>query len=312
MPATDAVGLLIGLSADHVLGDPGHLHPVAGFGAAADVLEQRLWADSRPRGAVYAGLAVLPVVGLGMVGQRSTTGSVRVLAVASATFTVVGARSLRRAAAQIDDALLDGDLDRARELLPWLCGRDPSGLDADDLARAVVESLAENTSDAVVAPLLWGAMFGIPGLLGYRAVNTLDAMVGHRSPRYARFGWAAARVDDLANLVPARVTALLVVAVSRVLRLDARGAWRTWRRDGAAHPSPNAGQCEAAFAGALGVALGGPVVYGGAAQVRPVLGAGRAVTAADIAAARRLAAAVAWSALVVAASAALARGRWLR
>src|SRR5581483_2550551 len=130
----------------------------------------------------------------------------------------------------------------ARTRLPALCGRDPDGLSAAELARATVESVAENTSDAAVAPLLWGAVFGLPGLLGYRAVNTLDAMVGHKTARYARFGWAAARLDDVANLVPARATALLTAALAPAAGGSGRDALRTMSRDGGAHSSPNAGR----------------------------------------------------------------------
>ena len=171
------------------------------------------------------------------------------------------------------------------------------------MARATIESVAENTSDAVVAPLLWGAVAGPAGLLGYRAVNTLDAMVGHRSPRYARFGWAAARLDDLANLVPARVTALLAATH------DPRPALRAWRRDAPHHPSPNAGAVEAAFAGALGVRLGGVNRYGDEVQDRGFLGDGRAPEPSDIGQATRLAERVSLMALALAALAATARRR---
>ncbi len=153
-------------------------------------------------------------------------------------------------------------------------------LDEAGLARATVESVAENTSDAAVAPLFWGAVAGLPGLLGYRAVNTLDAMVGHRSPRYARFGEASARLDDVANWIPARLTAALTVACAPLAGGSASGALRTWWRDGAAHPSPNSGRCEAALAGALGLRLGGRNVYGSAGRGpavpgrRPSAGAG--------------------------------------
>ena len=145
---------------------------------------------------------------------------------------------------------------------PSLCGRDPAQLDAAGLTRAAVESVAENTSDATVAPLLWATVGGVPAVLGYRAVNTLDSMVGHRSPRYARFGWAAARLDDAANYVAARVTAALVVLCAPIVGGSPSGAVRAWRRDAARHPSPNAGVVEAAFAGALGVRLGGPTRTG--------------------------------------------------
>jgi adenosylcobinamide-phosphate synthase len=221
-----------------------------------------------------------------------------------ATWAVLGGRSLRREADVIERHLIRDDLDSARARLPHLVGRDPSGLDGSDLARAVVESVAENTADAVVAPLFWGAIAGVPGLVGYRAVNTLDAMVGHRSPRYQRFGWAAARLDDLANLGPARLTSGLVALVSgRPVEVG-----RVTLRDAANHPSPNAGWCEAAFAGALGVRLGGQNRYQGRREVRPYLGDGRAPDAADVARARALSARVSAAAVALAAVAAA----WLR
>src|SRR3954452_4670412 len=153
-------------------------------------------------------------------------------------------------------SLAGGDLEAARAALPVLAGRDPRGLGQEELARATVESVAENTSDAAVAPLFWGAVAGVPGLLTYRAVNTLDAMVGHRSERYERFGWAAARLDDLANWVPARITAGLTALLAPVVEGSPRRALEVCWRDGGKHPSPNAGPVEAAFAGALGRTLG--------------------------------------------------------
>lgn len=203
-------------------------------------------------------------------------------------------------------ALDAGDVDAARRRLPHLCGRDPSRLDGKELARATVESVAENTSDAVVAPLVWGAALGVPGLLAYRAVNTLDAMVGHRSSRYARFGWAAARLDDAANWLPARLTGLLTVACAPLAGGSPRAAYAVLRRDGAAHPSPNAGRCEAAFAGALGVRLGGVNVYDDRAEHRPELGDGRAPDAADVRRAVRLSRAVTVAAAAIAAAGRLA------
>ncbi|OBG27699.1 adenosylcobinamide-phosphate synthase, partial [Mycobacterium alsense] len=175
-----------------------------------------------------------------------------------------------------------GDVDGARRLLPSLCGRDPARLDGAGLARAALESVAENTSDAAVAPMLWATAGGVPGVLAYRGINTLDAMIGHRSPRYLRFGWAAARLDDLANYLGARVTAALVVACAPFVSGSASGAARAWRRDAARHPSPNAGVVEAAFAGALGVRLGGPTQYEYGLQIRPTLGDGPPPTVADL------------------------------
>jgi adenosylcobinamide-phosphate synthase len=161
-------------------------------------------------------------------------------------------------------------------------------LDSAGIARATVESIAENTSDSVVAPLFWGAMAGVPGLLGYRAINTLDAMVGHRSPRYARFGTAAAKLDDAANFVPARFSAALTLAGARSIGGSSKAGWQAWQADAAKHPSPNAGRCEAAMAGALNVRLGGRTVYGSRAENRPLLGSGTAPTAVDIGRAVRL------------------------
>ena len=187
-------------------------------------------------------------------------------------------------------------------MLPSLCGRDPATLDGAGMARAVVESVAENTSDAVVAPLLWGAVAGIPGLVAYRAVNTLDAMVGYRSARYLRFGWAAARMDDAANWIPARVTAALTAACAPlVTRTSPVSVLNVVRRDGGRHPSPNAGRCEAAFAGALGVRLGGTNSYQGRVEQRGLLGDGRPPAAADVTRAARLSRLVSAAAVLLAA-----------
>ena len=171
------------------------------------------------------------------------------------------------------------------QLLPSLVGRDPAGLGPDEIARAVVESLAENTVDAVVAPAFWGAVAGAPGALGYRAANTLDSMVGHRTPRYANYGWASARLDDALAWVPARLTAALVAVVRP---RSARAVWVAVRDQAPAHPSPNAGVAEAAFAAALGVRLGGANRYGDRVEARATLGTGRPVVADDIGAAVRL------------------------
>jgi adenosylcobinamide-phosphate synthase len=163
-----------------------------------------------------------------------------------------------------------------------LCGRDPARLDGPGLTRAALESVAENTSDAQVAPLLWAAVGGAPGVLCYRAVNTLDSMIGYRSTRYLRFGWAAARLDDMANYAAARATAALVVMCAPLVGGSPSGAVRAWRLDAARHPSPNAGVVESAFAGALGVRLGGPTQYHHELQIRPTLGDGRQPTVADL------------------------------
>jgi len=201
---------------------------------------------------------------------------------------VLGGRSLRREAIAVESLLAGGDLPAARFRIRTLVGRDTAALSTEEVARAAVESVAENTADAVVAPLFWGAVAGIPGLLCYRAINTLDAMIGHRSARYLRFGWAAARLDDVANWLPARLTGLLTVAAAPLVAGPPRKALQAWRRDARQHPSPNAGVVEAAFAGALGVRLGGRNVYGGQVEDRGGLGDGRPVAMGDIGRAVRL------------------------
>jgi adenosylcobinamide-phosphate synthase len=226
----------------------------------------------------------------------------RTPALIAVTWAALGGRSLRREALAIAELLEAGDLDGARARLPCLCGRDPSALDPCELSRAVVESLAENTSDAVVGALLWGAVAGPAGVSGYRAANTLDAMFGHRSDRYVAFGWGAARLDDLLNWPAARCTALLACTAAPVVGGSFAASAAVVQRDGAAHPSPNAGRAEAAFAGALNVTLGGPLAYSGRVEDRPRLGDGRTPTASDIARAARLSSCVGALAAVCAAA----------
>jgi len=308
--AADAVGLLVGYGLDAVFGDPRRFHPVAGFGTAAGSLERRLYAPNRRAGAVFAATAVgLPVLaGLAASALTRRRPIARATLVAAATWTVLGGRTLRREATIMAGHLERADLPAARGRLNHLCGRDPSALDEPELARATVESVAENTSDAVVAPLLWGGLAGLPGLLGYRAANTLDAMVGHRSTRYARFGTPAARLDDVLNLAPSRLTGLLTIGVAPIAGGSRAEALRVWRRDRNDHPSPNAGQCESAMAGALGVRLGGRNVYFGRSETRPLLGDGPRPVAADLRGAGRISGTVGLAAAALAAGAALAMG----
>jgi len=181
-------------------------------------------------------------------------------------------------------ALEAGDLPAARVAVSHIVGRDTRTLDEAGVARAAIESLAENFSDGIIAPVLWMIIAGLPGVALYKAINTADSMIGHRTPRYQAFGWAAARLDDLVNLPASRLSALLLVAAA-ALREDASAAdaWRTVRRDAARHRSPNAGYPEAAMAGALGLSLAGPRVYGGVAVADALMGNGRRdATAADI------------------------------
>lgn len=296
-----AVGLLLGQLLDLLLGDPRRHHPVAWLGRLALGLERVVYRPQRWRGVVYTGVLVGGVVGVGGVVEWLTRRhpAAHALATALATWTVLGGTSLvregRAMSALIERAPDTADglgLGPARARLGHLCSRDATHLGRDELARATVESVAENTSDAVVAPLWWGAVAGVPGLLGYRAVNTLDAMVGYRSERYREFGWASARLDDLANLVPARVCALVTVLCAPLVGGSARAAVDAWDRDAPHHPSPNAGPVEATFAGALGVRLGGTNHYDGVDEDRGTLGSGRPVEVADVARATRLSRAV--------------------
>ena len=260
-----------GIVADRLFGEPpAPVHPVVAFGRLMRAVERGLYRDARLPGVVHAAAGVgVGVMTGGLVGSTAV-----------ATWAAVAGRALGDAAMAVASALEAEDLPRARSLLPALVGRDPSALDEKELARAVVESVAENTVDAVVAPALWAALLGAPGALGYRAVNTLDAMVGHRSDRYRNYGWASARLDDLAGWVPARATAALVATVRPTA---ARSVWTAVHTQAPAHPSPNAGVAEAAFAAALGLRLGGENRYGDRVELRPPLGTGRPAARGDIA-----------------------------
>ena len=266
-----ALAASAGIVADRVLGEPpSAVHPVVAFGRVMRRVERAVYGDARAPGVTHAAVGV--GVGLAAGAAVGSTGI--------ATYVAVGGRALADAANAVAAALDAGDLAQARALLPSLVGRDPAGLDEAGVARAVVESVAENTVDAVVAPAVWGTVLGAPGALGYRAVNTLDAMVGHRSTRHRHYGWASARLDDAAGWAPARITAALVAATRP---RSAAAVWTAVRTQAPAHPSPNSGVAEAAFAAALGLCLGGESRYGDRVEVRPPLGTGRPAEAADIA-----------------------------
>jgi adenosylcobinamide-phosphate synthase len=292
------VGLAGGAVADRLLGDPARWHPVAGFGRLAGKLERGVWRPQRAAGAVYAAALVGGVAAAAAAADRRLrrwpVG--RALLVGGITWCTLGGHSLGREAKRLAGAVRAGDLPEARRILPSLAGRDPSGLPGDDLCRAAIESVAENTADAVVGPLVWGALAGPAGAAAYRAANTLDAMVGYRSDRYLQFGWAPARLDDVLTWPAARTGAVLAVLLAPVASPSTeirvrRAAWETLRCYGRAHPSPNAGRMEAAFAGALGVGLGGRNRYGDRVEDRPRIGSGRPPTPDDVDAAVRLAAA---------------------
>ena len=304
-----AAGIAAGYLADLLFADPRRGHPVAVFGTAAARLETLTYADSRRAGATHTALLLtaLALLGGSATGRRSPAWAGA--ATAAATFIALGGTSLARVGARMADLLERGEIDDARVLIPSLCGRDPAALDATGLTRATAESLAENTSDAQVAPLLWAAIAGVPGVLVYRGANTLDAMIGNRSARYDRFGWAAARFDDVVNYAPARLTGMLVAMCAPVVGGSPTAALRAWRHDAARHPSPNAGVAEASFAGALGVQLGGPTQYPHRLEMRPTLGDGRTPDAADVGRAVRLSRAVQGAAVLVSLSVALSLTR---
>ena len=254
---------------------PNRWHPVAWFGTAMTAIEQQTWQDKRSRGALYTATGV----GIGTLAGLMVRSPVIALTIA------LGAGSLRSTSTEVGELLGAGHLEAARQALPALVGRDPSELDSAGMAAAVIESVAENSVDATVAPVVWTLIAGAPGALGYRAINTMDAMVGHRSDRYERFGWSSARLDDVANWVPARVFAGAMTAAAWSQRSSIA---RAVRSDAPAHPSPNAGVAEAAMAGALGVELGGTLRYGDRVENRPLLGSGPRPNAATIGSANQL------------------------
>jgi adenosylcobinamide-phosphate synthase len=311
MTATPLAGaaLLAGYAADAAVGDPARWHPVAGFGRTALALERIAYAPSRLRGAaVVAILVAIPAVAAELVARvASRRGFPRELVLTALVWVALGGRSLRREALNVSDLVVRGELDEARVALRALCGRDAAKLDRDALCRAALESMAENTGDAVVGALLWGALAGPAGVVAYRAANTLDAMFGHRNERYVEFGWAAAKLDDVMSWPAARMTAALACITAPLVGGSPRTAAATARRDGGAHPSPNSGRTEAAFAGALDVTLGGPLAYNGSVESRPQLGDGKAPTVEDVHRAARLSLAVGITAAVLCAIARSAR-----
>ena len=283
MAFTSPLGFIAGVVADRLIPDPGNTwHPVAIFGRYASWLEQKLYKPTKGAGIRYVAVCVLPPV----VGAWLAAKNYPRLSLAMSLWAALGGTTLERTGEKMADTLEAQDLAAARELVPWLCSRDPNALDANDIARATVESLAENTSDAAIAPLCW-ALAGAPGVVLHRVVNTLDAMVGYKNSRYEDFGWAAAKLDDVLAVIPARLTALLHVGYAAVYGRGGQ-ALRAWRFDAPSHPSPNAGPVEATAAAALGVQLGGTTVYSHGVELRPVLGSGEAPTSDSIRKAVRL------------------------
>lgn len=289
----DGAAIAAAYALDWAVGDPPRpTHPVVVIGRAITRLEGRLypWAERRGWLLPAGGVLALAVVGgtwalssalLAAVGRISPW--LRWALEVWWLQTALAARGLAEAAGAVERPIAAGDLVAARAALPALVGRDTEGLPAEEIRRAVVESVAENTSDAVLAPLFWAAVGGAPLALAYKAVNTLDSMVGHNDARYAHFGRISARLDDAANWLPARIGGMVTLAAAGLLGGSVRGGWRVWRRDARRHPSPNAGIGEAIYAGALGLRLGGPSRYGGEIEDRGVLNReGRAAGPGDV------------------------------
>lgn len=288
--AHHAAQMLLALLLDGIIGWPGWLyrrvgHPVGWLGLLISAGDRRwnkersAFAARRLAGALLALRIVALAAAAGLLlAFMLPPGWLGVVLGGVLAWPLLAARSLHDHVAVVARPLAAGDIAEARRAVSMIVGRDPSVLDAAGIARAAAESLAENTSDGVIAPLFWGVIFGLPGIAGYKAINTLDSMIGYRTPRHLAFGWAAARVDDVANLLPARLTGLLYVLASLK-----PAALRVMLRDARHHRSPNAGWPEAAFAGALGVRLSGPRLYAEGQSQDPWLNPGAPdPTAADV------------------------------
>lgn len=260
--------MVAALLLDAWLGEPRRHHPLVAFGRLARAIESRLYADGRWAGVFAWCAAVLPIVSV-MTLSIAAAPWLRFVLDVVVLYLAIGLRSLDEHATPVAQALQKGDLHAARAAVGRMVSRDTDALDASQVAAAASESVLENGNDAVIGALFWFVLLGAPGVVLYRLANTLDAMWGYRTPRYERFGWTAARADDVLNVVPARLTALGYVLVG-----DAQRAWRSWRNQASAWDSPNAGPVMAAGAGALGVQLGGAAPYNGRWEPRPVLGEG--------------------------------------
>jgi len=286
-----------GVALDALFGEPKRWHPLVGFGRLADAIEARLnraAGGARLNGALGWCLAVLPLTLLAWALSRLPY--LGWLVEALLLYLAIGLRSLDEHAQPVADALARGDLDEARRRVGYIVSREPSTLDENGVALAATESVLENGSDAVFAALFWFVVAGAPGVVLYRLSNTLDAMWGYRNARFERFGWAAARLDDVLNYLPARL-----VALTYALLGETRRALRCWRLQGPQWSSPNAGPVMAAGAGALGVVLGGPSIYHGEMRYRPPLGEGAVARGEDIRRAMRLVrrGVLAWLALLI-------------
>lgn len=275
--------MLVALLLDAWWGEPRRAHPLVAFGRLVALIERCLYADRRSRGALAWCLAVLPLVALLALLRAPLPALPGCVFDAVVLYVAVGRRSLAEHALPVAVALDAGDLEGARQAVGRMVSRDTEALDASRVAAAATESVLENGHDAVFGALFWFLLLGAPGVLAFRLANTLDAMWGYRTSRYLRFGWAAARIDDVLGYVPARLTAF-----TYALAGDYVSARRCWTLQARLWDSPNAGPVMAAGAGALKVELGGPAPYHGRWEERPALGAGGTPDAASIRRALRL------------------------
>ncbi|WP_375738935.1 adenosylcobinamide-phosphate synthase CbiB [Pseudomonas boanensis] len=275
-----SIGLLSlgAVALDALFGEPRRWHPLVAFGKLANRLEHRFNTGGRgwrSHGVTAWGVAVLPLtIAVWVLSELPFIGW---LVGVIALYAAIGLRSLNEHAEPVANALQAGDLDEARRRVGYMVSRETRELDDPAVARAATESVLENGSDAVFAALFWFAVAGAPGVVLYRLSNTLDAMWGYRNERFERFGWAAARIDDVLNYIPARLVALTYALLGKT-----RLALRCWRQQAPLWDSPNAGPVMAAGAGALGVTLGGPAIYHGELHERPRLGEGPVARADDI------------------------------
>jgi adenosylcobinamide-phosphate synthase len=271
-----AIPFLLGYFLDLVLGDPPSWpHPVRLIGGIIQYWEQRLYQPRLLAGVLFwlAVVGTVLALALGVMALALPLPHwAGIAALAYLVYTGLATRSLHRESRKVEQALAQGDLAGARRALAMIVGRETAQLPPPEIRRAMIETVAENLADGVVAPMFFLLFLGIPGLFFYKAVNTMDSMAGYKNDRYGRFGTCAARADDLCNFLPARLTALLLVVAASWLGLDGSGAWRIMRRDGGKASSPNAGWPEAAMAGALGVRLGGPSTYFGKLVPKPGIG----------------------------------------
>lgn len=277
---TTACIVLAALALDWLLGETRRFHPLVGFGNLVKRLEKTIYGDSKVRGLIAVIILVLPFTLLATLTQTFSYGY---LVEALLLYLAIGWKSLEQHASQIKNALLTNDLPMAQQRVGYIVSRDTSTLDQHGIAKATVESVLENGNDAIFGAIFWYVIAGAPGLILYRLSNTLDAMWGYRNERYRNFGWAAARLDDLLNFVPARLTAL-----SYALAGNFKRALNCWQEQGNGWKSPNAGPVMAAGAGSINVLLGGTAVYHGQPQTRPTLGEGDAATTLHIEHAQRL------------------------